>query len=777
MPIGYIPDSFGHIAAIPTILAGFGMDTALVYRGFGGEPGQETSEYEWVGPDGTRCLMLHLFRNGYSAGYFHQESDSEIVERFTALKEELDARATTSHRLLLNGGDHHWPDPRLPETIDLLTRSFPGTFVHSTLPAYVEGVKAGRGTLPEVRGELRFGYRYAFAVLGGIYSSRMPIKQANWHCQHLLQRYAEPLNALAVTQGMRTTLPLLHHAWNSLMQNHPHDSICGCSIDPVHREMETRFAAVKDIGRAIVTASLDHVIPYDDLASRDDRYLFFFNPTPWRRSDVVPAEVRFFRQDIVVGLNPDVQVERPLPRATGFALVDRHGKEVPYQILSRTDGYDLTTTHFNYPKQTAADCFSLLVDARCVPPIGVAGLVVERRKSFPRYPARVRCGNWFLENEALRVDVNARGEITLTDKARNIVYPGLGVCEDTGDVGDEYNYAYPRRDRRILSSAGRIRRSLAERGPLRATLRLDAQMVLPAEAAPGRAARSRSTVKVPVTLLLHLSADARTLEIEVTVDNRARDHRFRILFPTGTGSRVSVADAQFCLAERTQEEYDLRSFTIEHPARVAPMQRFVFAAGRGRALAVLAEGLPEYELMTDRRSTLAVTLLRSVGLLAGEDLLTRPGGKSGWHNETPDAQCPGVRSFRLAVLPLSGTRAEDLETLNEESERFHLPLYPVRRKNPESLPLEGSLLSVDNRRLVFSALKEAEDGDGIIVRLYNPGAVAEEARIRFAVPLRTACTARLDETPLNDLSMEEGNIVRLSFLAGQVQTIRVRTAT
>ena len=111
MKVGYIPDSFGHIAMMPAILSGFGIDTALLYRGFGGEPGQTSSEYWWTGPDGTRCLMLHLFRHGYSGCYFHQETDKEILKRFKELKEEVDARAATGHRLLMNGGDHHWPDP------------------------------------------------------------------------------------------------------------------------------------------------------------------------------------------------------------------------------------------------------------------------------------------------------------------------------------------------------------------------------------------------------------------------------------------------------------------------------------------------------------------------------------------------------------------------------------------------------------------------------------------------------------------------------------------
>ena len=148
------------------------------------------------------------------------------------------------------------------------------------MPAYVDAVRHEVGELPHVHGELRFGYRYAFAVLGGVYSSRMYIKQANWRAQTLLQRYAEPLNALGVIAGMRTQLPLVRQAWRTLMQNHPHDSICGCSIDPVHREMMTRFSAVEDIGNGIVEEGLKAMIPYDDPAAGDDRFLFFLNPGP-----------------------------------------------------------------------------------------------------------------------------------------------------------------------------------------------------------------------------------------------------------------------------------------------------------------------------------------------------------------------------------------------------------------------------------------------------------------------------------------------------------------
>jgi mannosylglycerate hydrolase len=773
MDVGYIPDSFGHIAMMPAILNGFGIDNALLYRGFGGEPDQTTSEYSWIAPDGSRVLLLHLFRHGYSAGYFHQESEGQILSRFAEIKAELDARATTSHRLLLNGGDHHWPDPHLPRTLELLRRNFEGEFIHTTLPHFVEAVKKEVSSPPEVSGELRFGYRYAFVVLGGVYSTRMYLKQRNWLCQNLLQRYVEPLNAWAAMSGMRTQTPLVRHAWKTLLQNHPHDSICGCSIDPVHEEMMTRFRAVEDIGNSVLDQCLGQIIPRDDLASRDDRALFFVNPSPFARSEVAPAEVNFFLQDIVVGLNPDVKVDPRLPPARGLVVRDGAGEEVPFQLIGRKEGYDITYTNYNYPKQTYAETFSLLVDVRNVPPLGFKGFVLERADRFPRYRTSLKVGRRFLENDFLRVDVDAHGACTIRDKIRGTVYRGLNVFEDTGDVGDEYNYSYPRRDRRVLSAGRRCKIRVVEKGPLRGALEATIPLSIPACATPDRKARSTRTVTLPIRTTYSLTSSSRALVIETVVDNSGKDHRLRALVPTGVRTDRVLADSQFCVVERQQRKHDLRAFTIEHPAQVAPMQRFVTVRKGSRGMSVLSLGLPEYELKLDGRGTIALTLLRCVGLLAGEDLITRPGGKAGWHNETPDAQCPGEHRFRYALLPHGGNDREIMELLNEEAERFHYPFLPVRRKNESSLPLEKRFAGIEGRELLLSALKQSEDGTGIVVRVQNLSSGVSDGVLSFAAPVKDAWRTRLDEEVQERLQVSGGGQVRFSVAPRGLFTIKV----
>jgi alpha-mannosidase len=622
-----------------------------------------------------------------------------------------------------------------------------------------------------VAGELRFGYRYAFAVLGGVYSSRVYLKQENWECQQLLQRYVEPVNAWTAALGKGSGLPLVRHAWRTLMQNHPHDSICGCSIDPVHREMMTRFRAVRDIGDSILERTFARLLPADPTAAGDDKVLWLFNPSPVRRSSVAQAEIRFYRQDVVVGLNPDVRVAPALPPVRSLTLEDGSGATVRHQVISRGSGYDITYTDFNYPKQTHGDRFTVLVDASGLPPLGMAGYRV--RKGGSAQPAtRLRAGVNWIANDYLRLEAARNGSLTLKDLRNGETYRGLNVFESTGDVGDEYNYSFPKRDRRVLSTAGSASIRVIEKGPLRAALRITLAMRVPAAATPDRSGRSSRSVLLRVVTTVRLTESSRFAEIATTVMNNARDHRFRALFPSGVRTSSVLVDSQFCLVERKRREYDLRKFAIEHPAQVAPMQRFVTVSGTRRGLTLLSSGIPEYELLGGGDGTLALTLLRCVGLLAGDDLITRPGGKAGWHNETPEAQCQGECAFRYALLPHTAAEIADRSLLNAVAEEFHLPFLPIRRKDDPGVEALSFLSELDPR-LSLSALKEAEEGGGVILRVQNPGPTPVTSTLRFTRKLAGAWSSRLGEEKLSVLPLVEGSGVEVEVPASGLCTIRL----
>ncbi len=102
----------------------------------------------------------------------------------------------------------------------------------------------------------------------------------------------------------------------------------------------------------------------------------------------------------------------------------------------------------------------------------------------------------------------------------------------------------------------------------------------------------------------------------------------------------------------------------------APAQRYVAVASGTRGLALLAPGFFEYELAAD--GDLRMTLLRCVGHLSRADLSTRP-GHAGWPTPTPEAQCPGVDRFQLAVVPVGAADLQAGSALPELWEDVFLP--------------------------------------------------------------------------------------------------------
>jgi len=301
MRVGYLPDTFGHIGQMPQILLGFGIDTASVWRGMGDVP----CEFRWQSADGSQVLAANL-RESYSnaAGILGGRNEA-FVEQARSLRDTLKPHAAASHLLLMNGTDHMEPSAATPEAIAFTVGKLDGDrLLHSTLPAYLEGVRASVSfdELPVVVGELRGSKRSP--LLPGVLSTRMWIKQRNRACETLLEKWAGPFSAWAEVAGPQPVLPaviqhpasILRQAWRLLMACHPHDSICGCSIDQVHNEMRPRFDQVDQIGEEITRQSLETLAAMIDTQPGPGlsgpigtvgSALVVFNPTTVTRTDLV----------------------------------------------------------------------------------------------------------------------------------------------------------------------------------------------------------------------------------------------------------------------------------------------------------------------------------------------------------------------------------------------------------------------------------------------------------------------------------------------------------
>jgi alpha-mannosidase len=232
---GYLPDSFGHPAQLPQILAGFGIRTLLFSRGTGDEVDDVGVVFRWqAGPEEVvACKMLPHYDNFARLTWDHdaEQRVRAIVDRFG----ELLRGAGQDEIVLANGSDHLPIEPELPAILTELEQTFGASF---RIGRYDEYLPSPEG-LPVYEGEL-VGSRFQ-NVLRGVNSARIYLKQANERAERRLLS----IETAAALRTLREDAPYpaadLRLAWRDLLRNHPHDSICGCSCDEVHRDMLVRY--------------------------------------------------------------------------------------------------------------------------------------------------------------------------------------------------------------------------------------------------------------------------------------------------------------------------------------------------------------------------------------------------------------------------------------------------------------------------------------------------------------------------------------------------------
>ncbi len=312
-------------------------------------------------------------------------------------------------------------------------------------------------------------------------------------------------------------------------------------------------------------------------------------------------------------------------------------------------------------------------------------------------------------------------------------------------------------------------------GRYRALLRVRGVWELPAGLSDDLQRRSDNTEPLSFTITAHLTPFSRHVEFEATVDNTVRDHRLRVLFATGRRTNAHHAESAFAVVSREQRAYDPADFHIEVPAAVAPMQGFVTVEDDRAGVTLFSHGLPEYELKHDSNGILALTLLRCVGQLSQGPLLMRPGGRAGWYNETPDAQCQGTHTFRFGFLPHPTGWAAQCARIRRTAESFLLPIRVHAGKKYDSPAPDTAALHVEPESLALSAFKEAEDGGDVVVRIFNPTPQTIEGRITLGFAPAELRRADLEESAGERLSVR-GNALHDRWPPFRIHTYRLRAS-
>ncbi|MHA1803429.1 MAG: alpha-mannosidase [Promethearchaeota archaeon] len=759
MKAGYIPDPFGHIAQLPQILKGFEIPSVIFWRGFGDEfeALKLNMEFIWNSPGkAASILAIHLIM---SYGSLADLKTKQIKGRFKpairkikSVVSALEKHTATPYVLLNNGSDHHEAVAEIPAIINQWNEEFPNKrIVQRDFEYYANKVLKTNAKLKEFEGELRGG-KYAH-LLSGVLSARMWIKQRNTQIEYLYEKYAEPFSTIAwiIDRTGKFEYPQSYFLTGikELQKNHPHDSICGCSIDQVHEEMKTRFDWSEQIALELLKNAIISLSDKIQMKKTEKGIIpiIVINPLPWNRNDVVRFNGIFTKNTTEETISKSIRI------------LNNNGEEIAFQthVVEEEPRYT----------QESNVSYEISFIAR-VPSLGYRVYYIESDKASQKNEIKsddFKITSNTIENQYYKIELKENGQMNLLDKSTGILHEDTCFFEDVGDWGDEYDYSGPNENQKDLkfTSQNLIMKEISPLidGPSIKTLHLKMALNLPVSLTPNRNKRSETLIENKIDVFISLYKEINRIDFKIKIENKSKDHRIRILFPSNIKATTVHADGHFYVIERSIDIQKAGKWA-QDPLPMNHQKDFIAVQDSSRCMAVLNKGLPEYEAIKnqDGSITLAITLLRCVEWLSRGDLATRK-SNAGPDLKTPGAQCLGTHEFELSLIIENGKGNWLDAEIPCRGKEFNNPLKilcpmmietPMRladkiyfaqmgilsyfmKPRPSDvehyLPENFSFLKIENKKIQLSALKKAERSNELILRCYNLSNKIEESKVVF----------------------------------------------
>lgn len=796
--IGYCPDTFGHSQDLPRILQGFGIKFAVVWRGV--PELQMGPVFWWHSPDGSKVLAYH-FTHGYYQTAFHEadtrsDGNGKAVEKLGASLLPwvgLDGSKTANHlssyyrlidgALFPVGADHVGPPANLSKTVNELNNYFQqkkiqlelqpvmlSQFLDQVETSIASGINVVQGIFGELRDNSVAPFYERSYLLDGVLSTRLYLKRMNRLTEYELTRLCEPMFAiLHAKKLMDYPLAELKHAWKLLLKNHPHDSICGCSVDEVHQEMVVRSAQINDITRILKSKADESITSTPPGISAGDpgvvkNKLLVVNTSSSEISAPVWHEWFVEANDNQALPKGTVQVEN---EQTLEQLFSGWGNVPYYKRVKKLGGY---------------------IWAHKVPAVGMARHDWPLSHEKDALPPKVEVKRRRIFNGLVDVTVESNGDLTC--KVDGLVYQLGHHLIDVGDGGDSYNFDPIPGDKPITAKLVAVNKGKG--GPLVGSLVLTYEIDIPERAEfvgyytsdtsnelskLHVLKRSKKKLRHLIETELVLKRGSALVYFETSWNNQSSDHRLEVQFNCNRTLDVSYAENHFSLVPR-KHNMKMRKETLPVPAGHEaapsrfPQQRFFVAAGQ----LFLNQGLTEYAI---EKRTASITLLRATSWLSRQRLWTRGGG-AGPIVEVPGCNCLGPNRTSYAWAPLPpAPKKSGFDILSDEmivesyrlAENYEGHLWSTLTDAKQTG--SASFISSDNPTVRLVSMRVADDGQKVIARFLNVS--SNPQRVHFSVSSKAKMNlCRLDEEVLEPVAINsQGKSANVIFEINELKTVEV----
>ena len=814
MKVGYSPFSYGQASQMPQIYQGFDIDTILFYHGI--QPTECDSEFIFEGPDGSQLFASRMGSNArynfffsvfrpavygkeaYERNYspldkglpFHLSSTQhcmdhhilidppktlhkdKLADLIDGLKNAEIEHCTTEHIACMQGMDSTQPDVSELQVVNELKKIIGDEKIfHSSLPEWIKAVKESVDweKLTVLKGERRTPRKLGTRVhlYGDVTSTRTRMKRKNTLAEQELQRKAEPFAVIANMFGMEYPKTYLKMAWKYLLQSHPHDSIAGTGVDQIETDVHHRLDQSRNLSAGIIRRSLQAIqmnIDNSDL-SDNEFALTIFNPTPYKRSEVVTAVL-------------DIPIEFEL---NNYGIFDGVSKEaVEFQEESRYEHRAIMRHLGDATMEMPSMRVHVHIPLKDIPALGYKTLVVKPLDDFTWAHGSLVTSQNRMENDFLKVDFNRDGTVNILDKETNKEFNNLHYFEDNGEAGHAWRHVSPAYDRIISSVNSAPKIELVQSGPYLSQYQVTYTLQIPVRLKEGKgndvrrldadgddAGRSEETRELTIKSLFTLTKESKGLSVNTKFFNSCEDHRLRVMFPTELAATHSSAEEPFDVIEREIDRGEGNPWrNTWNPTH--PHQRFVDVSDKENGLAIINDGLREYEVTDNSSRTIGLTLMR-----AFEIALTTVAWKWERHPEMKGSQVLGEHEYNYHIFPHTGNW--DKGNVMREADKFNVPIELAQAGPHEGiLPKEKSFVEITSSELMLSSLKIAERNGNVVLRIYNPTERDVESDVVLFKNPSGASFLNMNEEVLDKTAPAiNGNTIKLKVKAKKIITLEI----
>ncbi len=800
--IGYTPFSYGQTSQMPQIYQGFDIDTIIFYRGIN----TPQAEFVMESPDGSRVIgcrfgalsrfsyyfyIYRMARYGMSRDEWWYDWDRGALP-FRLCQESH----PNSHYYILDPKDKQWNTAVLPAQLQKLvedeSRHFSTSHIacmqgfdtsspdaeEKNLVAACEPILKERGHeifqdslenfMQEMKKELTDPYlikgesRNPGAtgkwthLMGDVISSRTCIRRKNAEVETAIQRWAEPFSALGWLAGGEYMESAINRAWKYLLQNHPHDTICGAGIDQMEKDMMYRFDQALIISQGVMRRGMAAIQKkiYNNDIEQEESVITVFNPSPFRRSEVVT---------LLVDLPEKSNYQ-------GFSLRDVNGATLPFVEIERKPFGTLVRNLQDISLQLRSQRIKLHVEFKDIPAFGYKTYAVKKEKADQqKLPVILSAHNASneMENEYLKIKINADGSLNIFDKVSRHLFENQHYFEESGESGHPWIHIAPEKDEMFTTKNKLAIIEHIETSELLSRYRITHVLKVPAglEGKEENYFRSSERKDLPIESIVTLRKGQRWLEVKTQMNNTVEQHRVRVCFPTNLKVINSAAEVAFDVVERPINRTPDNVY-YGKPNPQYPMHRFVDMSDGKIGLAIFNDGIREFEAVDNKERTLCITLLR--GFTAKQSPVIDQWDVYPWMKL---AQQLGEHEWRYAIFPHRGNWEQG--EVYREVEKFNLPLEAAQAgKGGGDLPKQISFLEIQPTEIVLSALKKCEHRDTLVLRLFNPTNKKIVGKIRTYSQITEAWLTNMNEERREEIKAEK-NSLTVEFGKKKINTCEV----